>query len=52
MDFLNPLPKFLIGDNINRNTVENILRSGMKIEHSENLASDIFKMIIAYPNKE
>ncbi|MCG0275235.1 MAG: class I SAM-dependent methyltransferase [Thermosediminibacteraceae bacterium] len=52
MDFLNPLPRFLIGDNINRNTIENILRSGMKIEYSENLASDIFKMIIASPNKE
>ncbi|TYP57649.1 class I SAM-dependent methyltransferase [Thermosediminibacter litoriperuensis] len=52
MDFLNPLPRFLIGDNINRKTEENILRSGMKIEYSENLASDIFKMIIASPNKE
>ncbi|KXG77411.1 Demethylmenaquinone methyltransferase [Fervidicola ferrireducens] len=52
MDLLNPLPRFLIGDNINRKTVENILRAGMKIEYSENLASDIIKMIIASPNKE
>jgi ubiquinone/menaquinone biosynthesis C-methylase UbiE len=48
MDFLNPLIVRMMGANINRQTVENIRRAGLKIEHLEDLeAGRIFKLIVA-----
>ncbi len=48
MDFLNPLVVRIIGANINRDTVANILRAGLKLDHVEDLdKSEIFKFIVA-----
>lgn len=47
-DLLNPLVVRLTGANINRKTVENVRRAGLKIEHLESLApSGIVKLIVA-----
>jgi ubiquinone/menaquinone biosynthesis C-methylase UbiE len=49
MDILNPVLVRVTGANINRWTVENVSRAGLRIEHVENLGRrDIYKMIIAY----
>jgi ubiquinone/menaquinone biosynthesis C-methylase UbiE len=49
MDILNPVLVRVTGANINRWTVENVSRAGLRIEHVENLGTgDIYKMIIAY----
>lgn len=48
MDFLNPFIVRIMGANINRETVENILKAGLEIEQVENLgAGGIFKLIVA-----
>jgi hypothetical protein len=48
MDMLNPLVQELMGPNINRRTVENVGKSGLKIEKVENIGvADIFKLIKA-----
>ncbi len=48
MDILNPIVVRVTGANINRRTVENVRRSGLLIEHVEDLGlGDIFKLIIA-----
>ena len=48
MDILNPAVVRVTGANINRRTVENVLRSGLVIERVEDLGmGDIFKLIIA-----
>ena len=44
----NPITRFLMGANINRNTKQNIINSGMKIIKEENLALfDVFRLFIA-----
>ncbi len=44
----NPITKFLMGVNVNRNTRQNILDSGMKIIEDRNLALfDVFRLFIA-----
>lgn len=44
---LNPLTKGLFGININRDTIKNIQKSGLKICEQENIAmSDVFKKLI------
>ena len=48
MDLLNPLVVRMIGANINRRTVENIQKAGLKIESVHDLAMQgMFKMIVA-----
>lgn len=49
MDMLNPLVHHLIGDNINRCTVENLHRAGLTITHVENYMRSIVKLITALP---
>lgn len=49
MDILNPLTLYMFGSNINRKTMENLGKAGIKISHSENLMGEIFKLIIAGP---
>ncbi len=50
MDLINPLVVRMMGANINRKTVENILSAGLAIERIEDLAyGGIFKLIVAYP---
>ena len=45
---LNPIIKFFMGANINRNTKQNILDSGMKIIEDKNLALlDVFRLFVA-----
>jgi ubiquinone/menaquinone biosynthesis C-methylase UbiE len=48
MDIINPLPLWLYGANINRDTEKNLLRAGFKQEHIKiiNLWSDIVKKFI------
>jgi phosphatidylethanolamine/phosphatidyl-N-methylethanolamine N-methyltransferase len=47
-DLLNPIAVRLTGANINRQTVENIQRAGLVIEHCESLTSKgIVKLIVA-----
>jgi ubiquinone/menaquinone biosynthesis C-methylase UbiE len=50
-DILNPLVVRMMGANINRHTVDNVIRSGLKIERVENLAGEIVKLIVARPAK-
>ena len=46
-DLLNPLLVRITGANINRDTVENIRKAGLRVLLGKNLFSDIFKFIIA-----
>jgi ubiquinone/menaquinone biosynthesis C-methylase UbiE len=49
MDILNPVLVRVTGANINRRTVENVRRAGLRIEHVEDLGrGDIYKLIIAH----
>jgi ubiquinone/menaquinone biosynthesis C-methylase UbiE len=48
-DVLNPLIVRLMGVNINRETVANIKKAGLKIEEERNLFNDIVKMVVASP---
>lgn len=49
----NPIMRFLFGVNINRDTILNIKKAGLKIVNEENLASnDIFKFVVCDPNKK
>lgn len=45
-DLINPLTYWLSGTHINRETIANIQRAGLNIVSTENLASDIVKMIV------
>ena len=48
MDFLNPVVVRMMGANINRNTVDNVLLAGLEIEQIEDLGTGgIFKLIAA-----
>ena len=45
---LNPITKLFMGVNINRNTKQNIIQTGMRIAEDRNLALlDVFKLFIA-----
>jgi len=50
-DLLNPLVVHLYGANINRCTVQNVERAGLRIERVENLWDDVVKLIITRPDK-
>ncbi len=53
MDLANPLTVWLMGPNINRRTLDNIKKAGLKIEKAVSLGmGGIFKLIVASPNKE
>jgi phosphatidylethanolamine/phosphatidyl-N-methylethanolamine N-methyltransferase len=48
MDILNPLVVRMMGANINRRTVEHVQRSGLQLEHIEDVGmGGIFKLIVA-----
>jgi ubiquinone/menaquinone biosynthesis C-methylase UbiE len=46
-DTLNPFVVRLMGVNINRETVANLQKAGLKIEEERNLFNDIVKMVVA-----
>jgi ubiquinone/menaquinone biosynthesis C-methylase UbiE len=48
-DTLNPFIVRLMGVNINRETVANIEKAGLRIEEERNLFSSIVKMVVASP---
>ena len=48
-DVLNPLIVRMMGANINRRTIDNILQAGWQIKVAENLSSDIVRWIQATP---
>lgn len=48
MDIINPIVLQMMGPNINRRTVDNVDRAGLRIESIENIGfGDIFKLIVA-----
>ncbi|MBI4266745.1 MAG: class I SAM-dependent methyltransferase [Chloroflexi bacterium] len=47
MNAFNPLGKLLMGENMNRRTVENVVRSRLSVERVTDLAAGIFKLIEA-----
>ena len=49
LDALNPLALSMVGDNINRRTVENVKRSGLRILTVENLKGELVRLIHARP---
>jgi len=49
LDALNPLALRMMGDNINRRTVENVKRSGLRILTVENLKGELVRLIHAQP---
>lgn len=49
MDVLNPVSLYVIGSNINRNTVRNVIEAGIRIEDVRNVKGKIVKLIIAKP---
>lgn len=49
MDFVNPLFCALMGENINRRTVENVRQAGMKIDRVTNVKGELVKLIEARP---
>ncbi|EAX47414.1 Methyltransferase type 11 [Thermosinus carboxydivorans Nor1] len=49
MDLLNPVSLYLIGSNINRDTVQNVIAAGIHIEDVKNVKGKIVKLIIARP---
>lgn len=51
MDALNPLFLYLIGSNINRRTVANVSRAGIKIDREDDLAGKIVKLIVGHPRE-
>ncbi len=51
LDFINPLTRNIFGFNVNRKTLENIELAGLKIVKTQNLLTDIFKMIEAVPQE-
>lgn len=46
MDVLNPVIRSLIGPNINRRTVKNIKKSGLKVLSIENKGTELIKQVI------
>lgn len=49
MDILNPLVVRVMGANINRQTVGNVQKAGLRIMNVENLKGDLVKLIHAVP---
>lgn len=51
MDLLNPVVVRLTGANINRRTVENVLRAGLRFESVESYALGIIKLMVLRPGR-
>lgn len=51
MDLLNPVVVRLMGANINRRTVENVLRAGLRFESVESYALGIVKLMVLRPGR-
>lgn len=51
MNIMNPLVVRTMGPNINRKTVENVVKSGLKVEKVTDLSTGIFKLIEARAQK-
>lgn len=51
MDLLNPVVVRLTGANINRRTVENVLRAGLRFESVESYALGIVKLMVLRPGR-
>lgn len=49
MDLVNPLFRLLMGENINRRTVENVRLAGMTIDNVTNVKGELVKLIEARP---
>jgi len=49
MDILNPISLHIIGSNINRRTIQNVMEAGIHINRVENFSGKIVKLIIASP---
>lgn len=49
MDVLNPVSLYVVGSNINRDTVQNVIKAGISIEDVQNVKGKIVKLIIAKP---
>ncbi|MHB1127261.1 MAG: class I SAM-dependent methyltransferase [Bacillota bacterium] len=49
MDILNPVSLYIIGSNINRPTVDNVLQAGIQLQEVQNVQSKIVKLIVATP---
>jgi len=47
MSFANPLTVWVMGENINRRTFENVTKSGLVVERVIDLGAGIFKLIEA-----
>ena len=52
MDFLNPLIRFLVGDNINRMTADNVAKAGWTLKEVRKLGGGMVNLIIAEKEKE
>jgi len=52
MDLLNPVTLHLVGSNINRRTVDNIRKAGIKPASIEDRFGKILKLIVAAPESE
>ena len=52
MNLVNPIVVRTMGPNINRRTVDNVIKSGLTVEQVTNLAVGIFKLIEARKNTE
>jgi phosphatidylethanolamine/phosphatidyl-N-methylethanolamine N-methyltransferase len=50
MNLLNPLAFWLVGDNINRDTVRDVRESGLKVENVTEFGGGIFRLIEARKN--
>lgn len=51
MDLLNPVVVRLTGANINRRTVENVIRAGLRFESVESYALGIVKLMVLRPGR-
>ena len=47
MDWLNPITVAIIGDHINRNTVDMVAATGFRMESVENLLGDVVRLSVA-----
>ncbi|HLR52663.1 MAG TPA: class I SAM-dependent methyltransferase [Candidatus Avamphibacillus sp.] len=51
LDLINPLTVRIIGANVNRNTIKNIEKAGLKIKKQNFLMTSIMRKIVISPNK-
>lgn len=51
LDLINPLTVRIVGANVNRKTIKNIEKAGLKIEQQNYLMTSIMRKLIISPNK-